>query len=151
MGTQGAIQLLESLLECPSQCHFSANNSVFIQKNNLLGERPLNSFTLVFTWYLPFSFMDPGPVGAGHREKSGRDPVLLEFSVQLNQRHTQATNDCGLDRISFVKYSHTTRGPQKESGRLCGRLVSHLADKVFPTFMPGEEGAAGLMGGASGQ
>lgn len=112
---------------------------------------PLSSFTLVFTWYLSFSFMDPGLVGTGHRQKNSRISVLLELSVQLNQRHTQATNYYSLDRISFVKYSHTTRGPQKESGRLCGRLVSHLAGKVFPTFMPGEEGAAGLVEGASGQ
>lgn len=44
---------------------------VFIQKLSpgIKKKNPLNSFILVFTWYLSFSLMDPGLVGAGHGER----------------------------------------------------------------------------------
>lgn len=81
MATQVGIQLLGSLLECPSQCHFSANNSVLcLYKNHLLGERPSesihNCIPLVFvilSWTLAW--------WALALERNGSIVVLRDLSI----------------------------------------------------------------------
>ena len=122
---------------------------LYIYKNYLLGERHSEFIHTCIHWVLASLFHGSQPGGCWPwREKwSGSCPQGAHSVVKLKVHVGNQWPWFGWKVICWV--SHSTTGPQKES--LGGWILPHLADRVFPTLRPREEGAAGFTGGEPGQ